>query len=110
MQEKVDEITLGDESFKKQLIPLYLQSFREILDELNEGKLLDAAYLRHVRHKHKATFKMLGLDMLESSMLRMQEEVSKADTAPGEEAALAELIAEINQLGQQTIGQLESIV
>lgn len=109
LQEKIEEITQGDESFKKQLVYLYLQSFREILDDLKTGKLLELAYLRHVRHKHKATFKMLGLDALENSMLRLQEQLTKAETSSQQEALEEESLAEINQLGKQVIRQLEAI-
>ena len=109
LQEKIEEITQDDESFKKQLVYLYLQSFREILDDLKTGKLLEPAYLRHVRHKHKATFKMLGLDALEDSMLRLQEQLDKTATSSQKEALEEESLAEINQLGRLVIRQLEAI-
>ncbi len=109
LQVKVDEISQGDEKFKKQLIPLYLESFNGIISDLNSGRLQEVDYLRHVRHKQKATFKMLGLDKLENALLKLQEQLDKKEK-PGHEVVSIGLVAEINQLTQQVVGQLESIV
>lgn len=108
LQEKIEQITMGDAEFKQQLIPLYLSSFREILEDLHARKLYAKDYLRHIRHKHKATFKMLGLDMLEGVMLRMQEIVEVAALSPEKERELAVVVAEINQQAEQVIRQLEA--
>jgi signal transduction histidine kinase/DNA-binding response OmpR family regulator len=110
LQEKVEEITQGDIAFKKQLVQLYLQSFREILADLDAGRLQEPGYLRHLRHKHKATFKMLGLATLENAMLSMQERLNEAIKEPVNRLPVTALKAEINQQINTAIGQLESIV
>lgn len=102
LQAKVDGIARGDDAFKKQLIHLYLKSFRELLMELNAGKMMEIDYLRHVRHKHKATFEMLGLGLFARQLLQMQEKLSMGHAG-------TECIKTINQLGEQIIRQLESI-
>lgn len=102
LQAKVDGIARGDDAFKKQLIHLYLKSFREILMELNAGKMQEIDYLRHVRHKHKATFEMLGLGLFAQQLLQMQENLSMGHAG-------ANCVKAINQLGEQIIRQLESI-
>lgn len=108
LQEKIEQITMGDAEFKKKLIPLYLSSFREILEDLHARKLYATDYLRHIRHKHKATFKMLGLDQLEGIMLRMQEIVETGGLSPEQEKELAVVVAEINQQTEQVIRLLEA--
>lgn len=102
LQAKIDRIARGDEAFKKQLIHLYLKSFRELLLELNTGKMLEIDYLRHVRHKHKATFEMLGLSAFAGQLLQMQENLSKRTTG-------TVCLKEINLLGEEIIHQLETI-
>lgn len=110
LQGKVDEITHGDINFKKKLVQLYLQSFREILTDLAAGRLQEPDYLRHLRHKHKASFKMLGLAALEDAMFSMQEKLNEADKAPVNELSVTGIKAEIDQQINTTIGQLESVV
>ena len=108
LQEKVDGIVKGDAGFKKQLLQLYVKSFREIMGDLKEGRLQDAVYLRSLRHKHKPSFKMLGLSAMEISLEKLQHEL---DTSAQEsEAAIKEHFLAIESLGKQVLSDLEAVV
>ncbi|WP_017732698.1 response regulator [Nafulsella turpanensis] len=107
LQEKVDGIVKGDTEFKKQLLLLYQQSFREILDDLKKGQLKDAVYLRGLRHKHKPSLKMLGLAALECSL----EQLQQALEAPPEDGfAVEQHYSAIQLHGEQVLVYLEAVV
>lgn len=104
---KVEQVSDGDFSFRKELIHLYLKSFRDILGELNAGKLQDPESLRRTRHKHKSTLHMLELDDFESALLNLEQVV---ESGAMDQADIHGNIRQINQLGEQLIQELEAIM
>ena len=102
--QRVDEMAEGDEEFKKELISLYIKSFRNVLDELNSGLLQEGENLRRARHKHKSTFRLLELTDFEEAFLRLQ---NKIDATEQDSEAIQKEIVEINHLGEQLLFKLE---
>lgn len=107
LRRKVEQVSDGDLRFRKELIHLYLKSFRDILDQLNTGKLQDVENLRSTRHKHKSTLHMLELNDFESALLSLQEVV---ETGGADQADIGANIRQINQIGEQLIQDLETIM
>jgi CheY-like chemotaxis protein len=106
MQQKLERIAQGDADFKKQLIQLYLKSFREILDALNTGKLQDAENLRRMRHKHKTSILMLELENLEAALFNLQQIL---DSGIIDQVEIGCKTQDVRYSGEQIIRELEAI-
>ncbi len=106
LRQRIDELAEGDGQFKKELLSLYIKSFRNILDELNAGILKESEPLRRARHKHKSTFQLLNLAEFEAAFLSLQALVDDTEVA---KASIPQKIIEINHMGEQLICKLEAI-
>lgn len=107
LKQKVMNVTDGDEVFQKNLIHLFVKSFREILDLLNTGQLQHAEMLRRTRHKHKTSLRLLGLTAFEAALMDLQKALT-SETA--DQAEIGAGIIKIRQLGEGHIEELEAIV
>lgn len=106
MQQKLEEVAQGDADFKKQLIQLYIKSFREILDALNTGMLQEKENLRQMRHKHKTSILMLDLKDFEAALYNLQQTL---DSGIVDQVEIGCKIEDVRHLGEQVIRELEAI-
>lgn len=73
LQVRIDEISGNDPLFRKQLLGLFVQNCRDLLTDLQLGRLDSAEYLSRVRHKHRSSLRLLELFSLEAALDNLQE-------------------------------------
>lgn len=78
LRQRLETTVEGDQAFKDELMRLFLRSFRGLLEELKDGRLLQYDYLNKTRHKHKTTFYMLQLKEYEAELKSLQDKLENA--------------------------------
>lgn len=76
VEERLEDISAGDEVYYQTLVSLFIKSCAEILEDLQMGRLESPAYLSQVGHKHRSSLRLLGLYSLEAALDTLQEGLS----------------------------------
>ena len=73
IKKRLDVVSGADPLFRQQLVELFARNCQELVDDLVEGRLDNAEYLRQVRHKHKSSLRLLELYSFEAALDNLQQ-------------------------------------
>jgi CheY-like chemotaxis protein len=73
IDERLQKISGGDDTYRRQLASLFIKNCAEIQEDLQMGRLESPSYLSQVRHKHKSSLRLLELFSLEVALDNLQE-------------------------------------